>query len=220
MRSALPMARPMLFLWGAHGGEGKGSARHRPFTSQCGSAPFVRSALPMARPMLFLWGAHGARPARLLSAQPMAKRLLAIRGGAGAWPPPLKAPHWLGLWPVRSSFAVRAPCAHQRKSNASHKAKRFQRRAGHRQGRERLARIATPFSTEGEAITRERHSRSTALCEGTADQQRPRSYGTAANQALKGFTAMMPQYNCPSLKSSVRMRSQPSRSAAATICAS
>ena len=32
----------------AHGGEGKGSARHRPFTSQCGSAPFVRSALPMA----------------------------------------------------------------------------------------------------------------------------------------------------------------------------
>ena len=162
----------------------------------------------------------GARPARLLSAQPMAKRLLAIRGGAGAWPPPLKAPHWLGLWPVRSSFAVRAPCAHQRKGNASHMAKRFQRRAGHRQGRERLARIATPFSTEGEAITRERHSRSTALCEGTADQQRPRSYGTAANQALKGFTAMMPQYNCPSLKSSVRMRSQPSRSAAATICAS
>ena len=97
----------------AHGGEGKGSARHRPFTSQCGSAPFVRSALPMARPMLFLWGAHGARPARLLSAQPMAKRLLAIRGGAGAWPPPLKAPHWLGLWAVRTQFCsarpVRAP---------------------------------------------------------------------------------------------------------------
>jgi len=51
-------------------------------------------------------------------------------------------------------------------------------------------------------------------------QQRDPPLGAAANQALKGFTAMMPQYNCPSLKSSVRMRSQPSRSAAATICAS
>lgn len=195
----------MLFLGCAHGGEGKGSARHRPFTSQCGSAPFVRSALPMARPMLFLWGAHGARPARLLSAQPMAKRLLAIRGGAGAWPPPLKAPHWLGLWPVRSSFAVRAPCAHQRRGNASLTAKRFQKRAGHRQGRgkvcdhhspfprartkgrgmlrtrqsaskdvpatgkgwERFARIARPFTAEGEAITNERLARSTALSQAT-----------------------------------------------------
>jgi len=147
----------MPHLGGAHGGEGKGSARHRPFTSQCGSAPFVRSALPMARPMLFLWGAHGARPARLLSAQPMAKRLLAIRGGAGAWPPPLKAPHWLGLWPVRSSFAVRAPCAHQRRGNASHMAKRFQRRAGHGQGLGKDCDHHFPFPrarTKGEAMLR------------------------------------------------------------------
>ncbi len=54
----------------------------------------------------------------------------------------------------------------------------------------------------------------------TVALQRDPPLGAAANQALKGFTAMMPQYNCPSLKSSVRMRSQPSRSAAATICAS
>ena len=147
----------------AHGGEGKASARHRPFTSQCGSAPFVRSALPMARPMLFLWGAHGARPARLLSAQPMAKRLLAIRGGAGARPPPLKAPHWLGLWPVRSSFAVRAPCAHQRKSSAAHKAKRFQRRAGHRAGARKACDHHFPFPrarTKGRAMLRTRLSAS------------------------------------------------------------
>ena len=43
---------------------------------------------------------------------------------------------------------------------------------------------------------------------------------TARDQALKGFTAMMPQYICPSFRSSVRMLSQPIRSAAATICAS
>ena len=88
----------MLFLWGAHGGEGKGSARHRPFTSQCGSAPFVRSALPMARPMLFLWGAHGARPARLLRAQPMAKRLLChLRRSRGAADPAKGTPL---AWPL------------------------------------------------------------------------------------------------------------------------
>ena len=40
------------------------------------------------------------------------------------------------------------------------------------------------------------------------------------NQVLKGLTAMMPQYICPSFRSSVRMLSQPIRSAAATICAS
>ena len=43
---------------------------------------------------------------------------------------------------------------------------------------------------------------------------------TASYQALKGLTAMMPQYICPSFRSSVRMLSQPIRSAAATICAS
>ena len=37
---------------------------------------------------------------------------------------------------------------------------------------------------------------------------------------LNGLTAVMEQYSCPSFKSSVRIRSQPSRSAAATICAS
>ena len=35
------------------------------------------------------------------------------------------------------SFAVRAPCAHQRQGSASHKAKRFQKRAGHRAGTEK-----------------------------------------------------------------------------------
>ena len=105
----------------------------------------------------------GARPARLLSAQPMAKRLLAIRGGAGAWPPPLKAPHWLGLWPVRSSCAVRAPCAHQRKGNASHMAKRFQRRAGHRAGARKACDHHFPFPrarTKGRAMLRTRLSAS------------------------------------------------------------
>ena len=87
----------------------------------------------------------GARPARLLSAQPMAKLLIANRGGAGARPPPLKAPHWLRLWPVHSSFAVRAPCAHQRKENASHMAKRFQKRRGEGSGRERIARSPSLF---------------------------------------------------------------------------
>ncbi len=51
-------------------------------------------------------------------------------------------------------------------------------------------------------------------------QQRDPPFGEAANQALKGFTAMMPQYICPSFRFSVRMLSQPIRSAAATICAS
>ena len=41
---------------------------------------------------------------------------------------------WFGLWLMRSSFAVRALCAHQRQRNASQKAKRFQKRAGHGHG--------------------------------------------------------------------------------------
>ena len=69
----------------------------------------------------------------------------AICGGAGAWPPPLKAPHWLRLWPVRSSFAVRAPCAHQRQRNASHKAKRFQIRTGHGHGGRKMSDYHHPF---------------------------------------------------------------------------
>ena len=70
----------------------------------------------------------------------------AIRCGAGAQaaqPMAERTRHWLSRqWhPIglafglcARSFAVRAPCAHQRKSNASHKAKRFQKRAGQRQG--------------------------------------------------------------------------------------
>ena len=42
--------------------------------------------------------------------------------------------------------ASRIPFSHQRKSNASHKAKRFQKRAGHKRGRERIA-IITPLSS-------------------------------------------------------------------------
>ena len=53
--------------------------------------------------------------------------------------------HPLCPWAVRSSFAVRALCAHQRKRNASHKAKRFQRRRGGGVGRERIVRSSRPF---------------------------------------------------------------------------
>ncbi len=55
------------------------------------------------------------------------------------------AQHSLCLWAVRSSFAVRAPCAHQRKRSAAHMVKRFQRRRGGGLGRERFVRITRPF---------------------------------------------------------------------------
>ena len=42
--------------------------------------------------------------------------------------------HWLRLWLVRSGFAVRALCAHQRLAKASHMAKRFQKRFGPAKG--------------------------------------------------------------------------------------
>ena len=46
---------------------------------------------------------------------------------------------------VRSRFAVRAPCAHQRQSNASHKAKRFHKRAGHSPGPRKACASRNPF---------------------------------------------------------------------------
>ena len=52
----------------------------------------------------------------------------------------------------RSSLAVRAPCAHQRLANASHKAKRFQKRAGHRRGLRKTLRFAPPFHSSRRLI--------------------------------------------------------------------
>ena len=87
---------------------------------------------------------HRALPAKLLRAEPMARRLLChslpSRGREARNRErarlsrllPLKASHWLSLWIVHSSFAVRALCAHQRNRNASHRTKRFQKRRGHR----------------------------------------------------------------------------------------
>ncbi len=71
--------------------------------------------------------------------------------------------HWLCLWVVRSSFAVRASCAHQRLGNASLKAQRFQRRAGGGVGSERFVIITSPFSrarTKGMGMLRTRQSAS------------------------------------------------------------
>ena len=59
------------------------------------------------------------------------------------------------------SFAVRAPCAHQRKSNASHKAKRFQKRADHREGLGKDCDHHFPFPrarTKGRVMLRTRQS--------------------------------------------------------------
>ena len=61
---------------------------------------------------------------------------------------------------LRSSLSF-PPCAHQRKSNASHKAKRFQKRAGHRTGPRKVCDHHFPFPrarTKGRAMLRTRLS--------------------------------------------------------------
>ncbi len=71
-------------------------------------------------------GAQAARP--LASMKPQAAQPMVKRARSRLYY------HWhpigvaFGL--CAGSFAVRAPCAHQRLGNASHKAKRFQKRAG------------------------------------------------------------------------------------------
>ena len=100
----------------AHGGEGKGSARHRPFTSQCGSAPFVRSALPMARPMLFLWGAPCKTAQRSANGEAIACHSRRSRGvAAPAKGTPL-------AWPLGRAHAVLqcAPRARTKGTPSSH----------------------------------------------------------------------------------------------------
>ena len=63
--------------------------------------------------------------------------------------------------------ASRMPFPHQRQGNASHKAKRFQRRAGHGRGQGKNCDYHFPFIIVGEALTRERHTRSTILSQAT-----------------------------------------------------
>ena len=87
-------------------------------------------------------GAQAARPLASMkpqAAQPMVKRAR-----------PRLYYHWYPIGVAfglcAGSFAVRAPCAHQRLGNASHKAKRFQKRRGGGVVGERIA-IITPLST-------------------------------------------------------------------------
>ncbi len=65
---------------------------------------------------------------------------------------------------VRSSFAVRAPCAHHRKASAPPMARcSAKKRAATGKENERKARIAKPFTVEGLALGSERQVRSTPL---------------------------------------------------------
>ena len=108
------------------GGEGKGSARREPFTSQYGSARFVRSAWPMAGPMARLGCAHGGAHCGTAYAQPKGKPVVdplarSLRGGeaqgqghccyTGGEPSAPRQRHsqWPAIAPCASRFAVRAP---------------------------------------------------------------------------------------------------------------
>ena len=155
--SALPSALPLLRL-----GQGKGQWKHNPFTHRSCACAFLEALCQV----LCQCSALGARTGRALQNGLHTERLQTICRAIGEGPSrgprqrinngftrrhPLSegssplAPHWLCLWVVRSSFAVRAPCAHQRQGNASHKAKRFQRRAGHRRGARKALRFAHTF---------------------------------------------------------------------------
>ncbi len=109
----------------------------------------------------------------------MSPQVSCLRSLVSPSPLPPLAPHWLALAPrgrigeaallpllatgtpqsrsrpTRSRFAVRAPCAHQRPANASHKATRFQKRAGHGRGPRKPRASRKPFPSS--LVTR--HSR-------------------------------------------------------------
>ena len=122
----LAKGKAIALPWVRARGEGKGSARHEPFTSQCGSARFVRSAWPMAGPMARLGCAHGGAHCGTAYAQPKGKPVVdplarSLRGGeahgqghccsAGVEPsaPRQRRSQWPAIAPCASRFAVRAP---------------------------------------------------------------------------------------------------------------
>ena len=69
------------------------------------------------------------------------------RKGEGREARPLmpKAPQWLCLWPMRSSFAECAPCAHQREEMLRRKLSASKNVPATGPMDERFARIASPF---------------------------------------------------------------------------
>ena len=95
--------------------------------------------------------ALGARTGRALQDCLHAERELSICFTFGEGPSEGAPRQWhsirFALGSCARSFAVRALCAHQRQGNASHKAKRFQKRAGHGRGSRKAQRFAYAFPT-------------------------------------------------------------------------
>ena len=114
---------------------------------------------------------------------------------SGLWSPPPLAPA-NGTPPARPRFArsrsaVRAPCAHQRQGKASHKAKRFQRRAGHGRGSRKVCENrATLSRTNGSQTLRTRQSA----------PQRRAGHGRGSRKALRCVPPFHPSHPSHHLK--------------------
>ncbi len=125
-----------------------GRARGAPCKTAARSANGKAIALPLTT------GPWCNRPAFGRRAVVQAARLWETSSGQATGKPMLRTCQ------VRSSFAVRAPCAHHWKASGPPMARRFaKKRAATGKGNERKARIAEPFTAEGPALGNEREAR-------------------------------------------------------------